>query len=89
VTHDVVRLVYRDLPTPDVLVMQRCTWTIVADPRVNSQDVETVVGRVRADATRHDGLDEQTTIPDPHRHVSFGDITLPVLRRIVFPDALG
>jgi hypothetical protein len=56
---------------------------------MNSQDVENIMGRVRADATRHDGLDEQTTISHSRRHVSFGDIVLPVRRRIVSPDALG
>lgn len=86
-TQEAVRLVYRTLPTPDVLIVQRCSWTVVADPRMDSQDVENIVGMVQADAARH-GLDGESTIPDARRYVSFRDVPLVARRRIVFRDAV-
>jgi hypothetical protein len=77
-----VRLVYADLPTPDVLVTQDCRWTVIADPRMASRDVDNIMAMVRAGVALHAGLDEESTISGSGRYVSFGDATLPVLRRI-------
>jgi hypothetical protein len=83
VTHDVVRLVYADLPTPDVLVTQDCRWTVIADPRMASQYIDNVMAMVRAGAALH-RLDEEpvTSMAEAGRYVSLGDVTIPVLRTI-------